>query len=154
MTDYRGFHRWSSPATRICGSTGSPQPTHDIPKTFERILAPRCQFFDCAHTPFIGTTQGLYGEGFVEEFHSADLEAVLPSIERWLSWRDAGRKTPRPRRPDRVDGDSPFRFYRVNAATLYALHPDGHPEHGTRAEWRVPVDLTESFSRAYQARLA
>lgn len=108
--------------------------------------------YDCTLTPFVRAAQGLYGEGSVEEFHPSDLEALLARIESWISWRDAGRKTPRPRRVD--DSDSPGRFYRLNPAKLYALDPSGHPEHGTRFEWRVPVDLTDSFSRAYRSRLA
>ena len=107
--------------------------------------------YDCTYTPFIGAAQGLYGEGSVEEFHRSDLEAMLPSIERWISWRDADRKTPRPRGADRFDSDSPWRVYRVNPAKLYALHPNWHPEHGEPASWRVPVDLTASFSRAYRS---
>ena len=107
--------------------------------------------YDCTQTPLSRAAQGVYGEGSVEEFHRSELEPLLPSIERWISWRDAGRKTPRPRRPDQLDGDSPFRFYRVTAAKLYALHPNGHPAHGKPFEWRVPVDLTDSFSRAYRS---
>jgi len=110
--------------------------------------------YDCTYIPMSGEPQALYGEGSVEEFHHCDLEVLLPSFERWISWRDAGRKTPRPRRADRFNGDSPWRVYRVNLAKLYALHPNWHPEHGEPASWRVPVDLTESFSRAYRSRLA
>lgn len=109
--------------------------------------------YDCTYVPFIGLPRGLYGEGSVEEFVRSDLEAVLPSLERWISWRDAERETPRPRPPDQPD-ESPWRVYRVQAAKLYALHPDPHPEHGEPASWRVPVDLTDSFSRAYRSRLA
>ena len=120
----------------------------------QNVLAnPRAalSIYDCTITPIVGAAQGLYGEGSVEEFHRSDLAGLLPSIERWISWRDAGRKTPRPR-ADQFD-DSLWRVYRVNAAKLYALHPNGHPEHGKLVEWRVPVDLTDSFSRAYRSRL-
>jgi general stress protein 26 len=110
--------------------------------------------YDCAYVPLTGQPTALYGEGPVEELHRSELEAVLPSLERWVSWRDEGRETPRPGRRDRFDGDSPWRLYRVTPATLYALHPDGHPEHGEPASWRVPVDLTDSFVRVYRSRLA
>jgi hypothetical protein len=109
---------------------------------------------DRSTVPLEGPPTALYGEGPVEEFHQSELEAVLPSLQRWISWRDAGRKTPRPRPRDRSDEDSPWRVYRVHPAHLFALHPDDHPEHGQLASWRVPVDLTDSFARAYRFRLA
>jgi len=109
--------------------------------------------YDCTYVPLRGQPTALYGEGSVEEFRRSDLEQVLPSIERWISWRDAERQTPRPRDPDRFKPDSPWRFYRLDPVQLYALHPDGHPVHGMPAEWRVPVDLTDSFARAYRSRL-
>jgi hypothetical protein len=108
--------------------------------------------YDWTYVPLSGQPTALYGEGSVEEFHRSDLEVPLPSIERWIAWRDAERATPRPHR-DRGDGDSPWRFYRITPMQLYALHPDGHPEHGKPAPWRVPVDLTDSFRRAYRSRL-
>lgn len=110
--------------------------------------------YDSTYVPLDGQPTALYGEGSVEEFHRSDLEELLPSFERWMSWRDAGRETPRPGRGDRFDGGSPWRFYRLTPATLYALNPGEHPEHGWPASWRVPVDLTESFSRTYRSRLA
>ncbi len=109
--------------------------------------------YDSTQTPGVGAVQGLYGEGSVEELDRSDLEALLPSLNRWIAWRDAGRKTPRRLRADQFDGDTPWRFYRVNAAKLYGLDPNGHPEYGQLVDWRVPVDLTNSFSRAYRSRL-
>jgi hypothetical protein len=111
--------------------------------------------YDHAFVPSSGRQPtALYGEGPVEQLHQSELEAALPSLRRWISWRDAGRKTPRPRSRDRSDEASPWRVYRLHPAHLFALHPDGHPEHGARAHLRVPVDLADSFARAYRSRLA
>lgn len=110
--------------------------------------------YDHTYIALDGQPIALYGEGSVEEFHRSDLEAFLPSIQRWIEWRDVGRETPRPGRGDQPGEGSPWRIYRLNPEQLYALHPDSHPEHGEPASWRVPVDLTDSFARAYRSRLA
>jgi hypothetical protein len=108
--------------------------------------------YDCMQTPSRDAVQGLYGEGPVEEFLPSDLEALQPSIRRWISWRDADRETPRPRDDERLlDPDSPWRFYRVNPTNLYALDPVVLAD-GRLVDSRVPVDLTESFTRAYRSR--
>lgn len=109
--------------------------------------------YDSTYVAMDGQPIALYGEGAVEEFHRSDLEELLPSFERWISWRDAGRTTPRQRRGDPTDHDSPWRVYRLSPAELYALNPGEHPEHGWPASWRVSVDLRESFTRAYRSRL-
>jgi general stress protein 26 len=110
--------------------------------------------YDSTYVAMDGQPTALYGEGSVEEFHRSELEDLLPSFERWIAGRDAGRTAPRARRGDPIDGDSPWRFYRLTPTTLYALDPGEHPEHGWPASWRVPVDLTDSFSSAYRSRLA
>jgi hypothetical protein len=110
--------------------------------------------YDCTYVPLEGHPTALYGEGPVEEFRQSELEAALPGLQRWISWRDAGRRTPRPRPRDRSGEGSPWRVYRLRPAHLFALHREDHPEHGALASWRVPVDLADSFARAYRSRLA
>ena len=96
--------------------------------------------------------QGLYGEGPVEELLPSALETIQPAISRWISWRDAARATPRAQSDHRLDEiGSPWRFYRVNPTNLYALDPVVLAE-GRLVESRVPIDLTETFTRAYQSR--
>lgn len=111
--------------------------------------------FDSAQTPGVrAPVQGLYAEGPVEELDRADLEALLPSLGRWLEWRDAARGTSaHPSTTDSSSDDTPWRTYRLTAVGMYALDPGGHPDLPGVRIWRVPVDLTASFSRAYQARL-
>ena len=73
-------------------------------------------------------------------------------LARWIAWRDADRETPRQRRELPLDHpDSPWRLYRVSPARLYALEPVGS-DGGQSGDPRVPVDLTESFARAYRSR--
>lgn len=110
--------------------------------------------YDSTYGAMDGQPTALFGEGLVDEFHRSDLDELLPSFERWIAWRDTGRTTPRSRRGDPIDSDSPWRLYRLTPATLYALNPGEHPEHGWPASWRVPVDLADSYSRAYRSRLA
>lgn len=107
--------------------------------------------YDSTYIAMSGQPTALYGEGLAQELDRAEVEALRPSIDRWISWRDAGRKAPRTSRQERSD-DSPWRIYRVNPARLYALHPDGHPEHGKHANWRMAVDLKDSFAQAYRSR--
>lgn len=109
--------------------------------------------YDCRYVPLEGPAQGLYGEGSVEELGAGALADLMPSLGRWISWRDAGRATPRPARSSRRDEESPGRYYRLTPIQLYALHPDRHPEHGPDFERRVPVDIAVSFARAYRSRL-
>lgn len=116
---------------------------------------PRAAFsiYDCTQTPAVNAVQGLYGEGPVEELLSSDLEEHQPSISRWISWRDAARKTPRPQDAERPDNaDSQWRFYRIDPTDLYALDPAVLVD-GRLTDSRVPVDLTESFMRAYRTRM-
>lgn len=110
--------------------------------------------YDCTQTPGAGHVQGLYAEGSVEELVPSEVEAFLPSLTRWIGWRDAGRETPRPDRSSLTGDDAPFRLYRVSVTNVYALDPSGHPEHGRLVDQRVPVELADSFARAYRARLA
>lgn len=98
--------------------------------------------------------QGLYAEGSVEELSRAEAEAVGPSLDRWIAWRDPSRTAQGPGPTTRrSDADTPWRTYRLTATKLYALDPGGHPDIPGVRIWRVPLDLTESFSRAYRARL-
>ncbi len=77
----------------------------------------------------------------------------MPDIERWISWRDIDRETPRQQSEDRLDNaDSPWRFYRVEPAKLYALDPVVS-EDGRMVDSRVPVDLTEAYAAFYQSRV-
>ena len=149
---------WVSPVEFVCDEDLSFYWVSVIDARHSRNVraSPRAalSIYDGAYVPLDGEARALYGEGSVEEFHRSDLEEVLPSFERWIAWRDADRATPRPRGGGSFDGDSPWRFYRMRAPKLYALDPSGHPEHGWPASWRVPVDLTDSFSRAYRSRLA
>jgi len=111
--------------------------------------------YDSRQTPGVrAEAQGLYAEGSVEEFHSADLEAVLPSLSRWIEWRDAARGVPRAPATAGPSGDETrWRQYRLTATTLYALDPGGHPDFPGMRVWRASVDLADSFSRAYRSRL-
>jgi len=109
--------------------------------------------YDSAQLPGSGHVQGLYVEGNAEEPLPSEVEAFLPGLTRWISWRDAGRVTPRPDRSSLTGDDGPFRLYRLTATGTYALDPRGHPEHGRVVDHRVPVDLADSFARAYRARL-
>jgi uncharacterized protein YhbP (UPF0306 family) len=99
----------------------------------------------------LGAVHGLYAEGPVEELSPDELAAVQPSLTRWIAWRDLARTTPRTSRPGPDAPDSPWRFYRIAPTQLYALDPVLSAEHW--ADWRRPVDLTDSFSRAYRSRL-
>lgn len=109
--------------------------------------------YDCTQTPAVNAVQGLYGEGPVEELPASELEVIKPSIERWISWRDAKRETPRPQSQDRLDEpDSPWRSYRVDPSHLYALDPVVLAD-GRLVDSRVPVDLTGHFAAAYRSRL-
>lgn len=108
--------------------------------------------YDCTQTPGVNAVQGLYGEGPVDELAPSDLEKLRPAIERWISWRDANRETPRPQVEGRLDDpNSSWRFYRLNPANLYALDPVELADRQL-IDSRVPIDLTESFSRAYRSR--
>lgn len=108
--------------------------------------------YDSTQTPgILGAVQGLYAEGPVEELTPSDLEAVRSSLSRWISWRDAGRVTPRTQWPDRDASESPWRFYRLDPTQMYALDPVQSTERWV--DWRAPVDLQDSFSRAYRSRL-
>lgn len=97
--------------------------------------------------------QGLYAEGPVEELGGADAAAMGPSLSRWIAWRDRTRITSSPRSDPQRMPDSPWRTYRLTPAGLYALDPAGHPDIPGVRIWRMPLDLSESFSRAYRARL-
>lgn len=109
--------------------------------------------YDCTQPPGVNAVQGLYGEGPVEELPPSDLEAIGPAIGRWISWRDAARETPRPQSDDRLDApDSPWRFYRLDPANLYALDPAVLAD-GRLVDSRVPVDLVDSFRAIYRSRL-
>ena len=112
--------------------------------------------YDSAQAPGVrAPVQGLYAEGPVEELGRADLEALRPSLDRWLGWRDAARGIARHATTvDSPGDDTPWRTYRLTAVEVYALDPGGHPDLPGVRIWRVPVDLTGSFSRAYRARLA
>lgn len=109
--------------------------------------------YDSTQTPGVNAAvQGLYGEGPVEELSLAEVGAIRPAVARWISWRDADRVTPRPGSKDRFDDpDSPWRFYRLDPAGLYALDPVALAEERV-VDSRVPVDLTESFAVAYRSR--
>lgn len=108
--------------------------------------------YDCTQTPAVNAVQGLYGEGPVEELPLSELKEIQPSVSRWISWRDAERETPRPQNGQRLDDpESPWRFYRVDPANLYALDPAVSAD-GRLVDSRVPVDLAESFTRAYRSR--
>ncbi len=108
--------------------------------------------YDSTQTPgVLGAVQGLYAEGPVEELTPPDLEALRPSLAKWISWRDAGRTTPRTQLPDRDASESSWRFYRVNPTQMFALDPVQSTKRWV--DWRVPVDLMDSFSRAYRSRL-
>ena len=111
--------------------------------------------FDCTQTPgATAVVQGVYGEGPVEELSPFDVEAIWPSIARWISRHDAERERPGPPSEHRLDDpDSPWRVYRVDPTSLFALDPNLLDE-GRLVEARVEVDLTESFARAYRSRLA
>lgn len=111
--------------------------------------------FDSAQAPGVhAPVQGLYAEGPVEELGGTDLEALLPTLGRWLEWRDAARAISRQASTTDSSGDdTPWRTYRLTTEEMYALDPGGHPDLPGVRIWRVPVDLTGSFSRAYQARL-
>lgn len=109
--------------------------------------------YDSTQVPGVHAVQGLYGEGPVEELSPSELEAARPSTQRWIMWRDEGREEPRPDSGERVDApDSRWRFYRVDPVNLYALDPVALDD-GRLEDSRVPVDLTEGFTRAYQSRL-
>lgn len=98
--------------------------------------------------------QGLYIEGSVEEFRDDELEAVRPSLSRWLEWRGDRREPPREASTSEPpDAESPWRQYRLTPVQLYALDPAGHPDIPGVRVWRLPVDLAESFARAYREKL-
>ena len=108
--------------------------------------------YDSTQTPgVLGEVAGLYAEGSVEELGPSDLERVGPAIARWVSWRDAGRTTPRTQSEGRNAPDTPWRVYRVQPTQISALNPVQSRERSV--DWRVPVDLGESFARAYHRRL-
>jgi hypothetical protein len=111
--------------------------------------------YDSTQAPgVLAPVQGLYAEGTVQELGRADFEALLPSLGRWLEWRDAARGIARhASATDSSGDDTSWCTYRLTTEKVYALDPGGHPDlPGVRIS-RVPVDLTESFSRAYRARL-
>jgi uncharacterized protein YhbP (UPF0306 family) len=108
--------------------------------------------FDSRQTPGVNAVQGLYGEGPVEVLPPSTVQAVRPSVARWIRWRDEGRKEPRPDSGGRLEApDSPWRFHRIAPQQLYALDPVVLDE-GRLVDSRVPVDLSESFAHEYQAR--
>lgn len=111
--------------------------------------------YDSTQTPGVrSAVQGLYGEGSVEELQQSDLEAVLPTLQRWIGWRDPGRAASGgPSTADASGADTKWRYYRLTPAKVYALDPDGHPDFPGVRVWKAPVDLTEDFSRAYRSRL-
>lgn len=111
--------------------------------------------YDSTQTP--GTDSGiqcLYAEGQAEEFRPADLDDMSSSLDRWIEWRDAARLTPRRKGPaGRLEGDTPWRRYRLVVTNFYALDPRGHPDFPGIRIWRVSLDLTEAFTRAHRSRL-
>jgi hypothetical protein len=111
--------------------------------------------YDSTQAPGVrAPVQGLYAEGPVEELGRADREALLPSLGRWLEWRDAARGIARhASTTDSSGDDTPWRMYRLTTEEVYALDPGGHPDLPGVRIWRVPVDLTERFSQAHRARL-
>jgi len=97
--------------------------------------------------------QGLYAQGQVEEFRRSELSAVQPALQRWLEWRGE-RRAPPSALPAAAgsDADNSWRYYRLTPTDLYALDPGGHPELPGVRVWRVRVDLSEGFARAYRER--
>lgn len=146
---------WASPVEFVCDETLRFYWTSVIgARHSQNVRAnPRAalSIYDSTQTPGVLAVQGLYAEGPVEELTPSDLEAVRPSITRWISWRDAGRTTPRAQVPNRDAVDSPWRFYRMSPTQLYGLDPVRSAERYIDA--RAPVDLMESFTRAYRSRL-
>lgn len=111
--------------------------------------------YDSTQAPGVyGEAQALYAEGHVEELRMADSDDVSRSLRRWIEWRDAARSTARREGPaGGSDDDTPWRSYRLNVTDFYALDPRGHPDFPGIRIWRVPVELKETYTRAYQARL-
>jgi len=97
--------------------------------------------------------QGLYARGQVDEFRPCELSAVQPALQQWLEWRGE-RRAPPSVRPAATgsDADNSWRYYRLTPTELYALDPGGHPELPGVRVWRVRVDLSEDFARAYRER--
>lgn len=110
--------------------------------------------FDCTQVPGVNAVQGLYAEGPVEELSQSEVEVIRPGIQQWIAWRDVDREEPRPDPSDPIDAPgSPWRVYRIDPVTFYALDPEALDD-GRIEDSRVPVDLAESFTRAYRSRLA
>ena len=110
--------------------------------------------FDCTQVPGVHAVQGLYGEGPVEELSRSEVEMVQSRTRQWIAWRDEDREEPRPETGDRLDAPgSLWRFYRIDPVNFYALDPVALDD-GRLEDSRVPVDLTESFTRAYRSRLS
>lgn len=150
---------WASPVEFVCDETLRFYWASHADARHSRNLRsnPRAalSIYDSTQTPGVrGEAQGLYAEGPVEELHRADLEGVLPSLDRWTVWRDAGRAAPRPGSSVELFADgTPWRMYRLTPTRMFALNPAGHPDFPGVRVWRAPVDLTASFTRAYRSRL-
>lgn len=105
--------------------------------------------YDSGQTPGAGLVDGLYADGTVAELDAAETAHLMPSLRRWLAWRDAERVEPR---PPLASGDGvEWRFYRFTPSTWYSLEPVGDPLSGSSDE-RVPVDLLDGFVQRYRRR--
>lgn len=103
---------WASPVEFVCDEAlRFHWASHRNARHSRNVRAnPRAaaSIYDSGQAPGVrADVQGPYAEGPVEEFRPSELEAVLPSLARWIEWRDAGRTTARSRaRGDQFGDDS------------------------------------------------
>lgn len=149
---------WASPVEFVCDedmrfywiSRVDAQHSQNVRANCHAALA----IFDSRQTAGVNAAvQGLYARGQVDEFRPSELSAVQPALQQWLEWRGERRAPPsvRPAAAGSDTADS-WRYYRLTPTELYALDPDGHPDLPGVRVWRVRVDLSEGFARAYRER--
>lgn len=94
--------------------------------------------------------QGVYGEGKAHEIRD-DLDQAATDFYRWRypHREDFERKR---RSGAAFRGDFPRRLFRATGLQLYGISREGHPNHGPLVDFRIPVDVSETFSESWEGR--